>query len=262
MRRWWMVIVVLFCCAGQVRAELRVFEPRHASAEILLPAIEPLMGPYESVTVYQNSLVVNAGDDTLARVAQLIGQLDQPLRNLLISLRRRGDSTYSGGGVSVEGTLRAGDVRVTTTRRPANGSEVTVRTERRIQTRERDSGQSIRALEGSTVSIHDGQLVALGLGGRHGPRVAYTELEQGFEVSARVTGGRVILDVLARDERLEDGSIRTGGISSSLSGALGEWISVGGGSRNEQARIDGTGTRSATSTDESGQYEIRVELSP
>ena len=260
MRRWLLLIVL--CCAGMAQAELRVFEPKHALAETLLPAVEPLLGPHESVTVYRNSLVVNAGDGTLERVSQLIEQLDQPLRNLLISLRRRDDATMSGGGTGVEGTLRAGDLRVTTTRRPANGSGVTVRTEQHIQTRARDGGQSIRALEGSTVEIHDGQLVALGLGGRHGPRVAYTELEQGFEVTARITGDRVILDVLARDERLEDGNIRTGGVSSSLSGALGEWIWLGGGSRGEQARIDGIGTRYATSSDESARYEIRVELSP
>ena len=55
MLRRLLLCIALLLCPARLLAELQVFELQHADAEALLPIVQPLLGPYESVSVYRNS---------------------------------------------------------------------------------------------------------------------------------------------------------------------------------------------------------------
>jgi type II secretory pathway component GspD/PulD (secretin) len=252
--------LLLLLFSGTVAAELRVFELQHTTPESLLPVVQPMLGPYESVSVYRNSLVVDAGAGTLARVAEALAGLDSPQRNLLISLRRRAGAEISDSGTDVRATLQQGDVTLTTGNAARSGSGIEVRTVRRSSTREHDGEQSIRALEGSTVLIRDGALVPLATGSMFGPGVGYEALERGFGVRARVQGEEVTLDIETRDDRLEGSEIRTGSLVTTVRAPLGEWVALGGTQDSAAEAGDGIGSSWSTRSASTAQYEVRVEL--
>ena len=217
------------------RAELRVFEPRHADPESLLPVVQPLLGPGESASVHGGTLVVNAGAGTLRRIDELLPQLDRPLRNLLISVRQGGSAAGPGNGVPL-------------------GSG------RRISTRADGGENSVRALEGRPVLVRAGALVPLADEGYWGAGVRYEEVSEGFVVRARLAGDRVLLDIETRSDRLEGGAVRTGALHTSVSGNRGEWIAVGG----SRAGSDPTGAAPAVGYSTRGNaadlVEVRVEV--
>ena len=260
LRRLLLCFALLFCPV-RLLAELQVFELQHADAETLLPIVQPLLGPYESVSVYRNSLVVSADAGAMSRISELLAELDTPQRNLLISVRRNGESSSRLEGGAISGTLQQGNVSISTGRpTTGSGSSVTVSGNRRITTGERAGSQSIRALEGKPVLISNGQLQPLPGGGRWGMGIDYQEIQQGFLVSARVSGDRVTLEIDEHGDRIEGATVRTGALQSTVSGALGEWIYLGSVEQSGQRSNAGVGSKLQTGTRSSEQVEVRVEL--
>lgn len=256
-----LLCIALLLCPARLLAELQVFELQHADAEALLPIVQPLLGPYESVSVYRNSLVVSADAGAMSRISELLEELDTPQRNLLISVRRNGSADSSQQGGAISGTLEQGNTRISTGRPTArSGSSVTISGTRRISTGERTGSQSIRALEGKPVLISNGQLLPVPGGGRWGMGIDYQEIQQGFLVSARVSGERVTLEIDEQGDRLDGASVRTGSLRSKVSGRLGEWIYLGGIEQSSQGAGSNLGSRLQTGTRSSEQVEVRVEL--
>ena len=260
LRRLLLCFALLFCPV-RLLAELQVFELQHADAETLLPIVQPLLGPYESVSVYRNSLVVSADAGAMSRISELLAELDTPQRNLLISVRRNGEASTTQQGGAISGTLQQGNVSISTGRRATgSGSSVTVNGSRHISTGERGDSQSIRALEGKPVLINNGQLLPLPGGGRWGMGIDYQEIQQGFLVSARVNGDRVRLEIDERGDRIDGATVRTGTLQSTVTGRLGEWIYLGSVEQSTQHSNAGVGSRLQTGTRSSEQVEVRVEL--
>ena len=253
------LLLLLFFFGAPSHAELRVFEPRHADPESLLPVVQPLLGPGESVSVYGNTLVVNAGAGSLRRIDELLMQLDRPLRNLLISVRRGGSAVEHAQGAAVEGSLQLGDVRIGTGGATVPGSAVQIRGGRQITTRSGSGESSARTLEGRPVLIRDGALVPLAGDGYWGAGVQYEDVSQGFVVRARLAGDQVLLDIETRNDRLEGGTVRTGALTSSVSGRLGEWIPLGGSTAGSESAGSGLTTRYGTRGSAEELIEVRVE---
>lgn len=228
------LLLLLLLAGAGASAELRVFEPRHADPESLLPVVQSLLGHGESASVHGNTLVLNAGAGTLRRVDELLAQLDRPPRNLLISVRQ--------GGAAV-----------------ARSQDAEPGSSRQIGTRADGGENSVRALEGRPVLVRAGALVPLAGEGYWGAGVRYEDVSEGFVVRARLAGDQVLLDIETRNDRVEGGVVRTGALHTSVSGGLGEWIAVGGG----RAGSDRTGTRPGVSYSTRGNaadlVEVRVE---
>ena len=255
-----LVLLLILCFAGSLaHGELRVFEPRHADPEALLPVVQPLLAAGESASVFGNTLVVNAGAGTLRRIDELLGQLDRPQRNLLISVRRRGSAVEHEQGTAVDATLQRGDVRIGPRGHPRAGSTVQIRGGRQVTTRSGSGESSVRTLEGRPVLIRDGALVPLAGEGYWGTGVRYEDVGQGFVVRARVAGEQVLLDIETRNDRVEGGIVRTGALTGSVSGRLGEWIPLGGSSAGSESTGSGLATRYRTRGSSDELIEVRVE---
>lgn len=236
--------------------EVRVFELRHAEAETLLPLVQQILREDESASVFRNSLVVNADPATLARIDALLPDLDRPLRNLRIELRRKQASYERIDSDSVRGSVGNAELRVGNESRTG----VQISTTRRTGKRGLSGSQSIRALEGRPVLISDGQLIGLLQPGYWDSHVTYQHLQQGFTATARVQGETVRIELQARNDSIENGEIRTGDLSSTLSGRLGEWIDLGG--YDSASRDSGSDWLSRYSTAGTGSesLQIRVQL--
>jgi len=264
--RFTTILIALLVLPGVsvARAELRVFEMRHAEAESVLPLVENILSPGDSVSVYRNSLVVNAAAPSLQRIASLLDELDQPLRSLRISLRSRAASSAGASGGSLSGTLQHGDISLGTGNsgryRAADGSEVSIRAGRNISTRDSGSESSVRTLEGAPVMIRDGQLVALPGGGFFGTGIQYHDVGQGMLVRARRIGDAISVDILATNDRVESGTIRSAEVQSSLSARPGEWILIGGSNAATNAESDATLSRHSTRSAQQTQFEIRIDI--
>jgi len=214
---------LLFAC-GVALADTRVFELRSANPEELVPLVKPLLGGWESVTAYRQSLVVNASPETLDRIAGLLADLDRPLRNLLISVRRR--SPYGADDAA-------------------------------IVTRPREYLQQARVQENRPLLLKHDSLLPLPAGGVLGPDILWLNLEDAVAVSAKVSAGDVTLDIEVRDSGAAgDGERHT--LRTSVQGRLGEWIPLAG---NTEHQIDSPGSISTRRRDED-IYEVRVEMRP
>jgi len=230
MKRSVMALLVVLCSVT-TRAETRVIELHSADPGALVPVVKPMLGPWESVSVFRQSLVLNAAPETLDRISALVKELDRPLRNLWVSLRRAEHAEASG-------------------ERSANVAS----------TRSRERVQALRALESTPLLLRDGSLVPLPAGGLFGPDIQWEALEAGFALSARVSGEQVIIETQLRDDRYENGRVRYTTLQNSVSGALGEWIPLGEvhSDQRHESTQGGLGTRAR----DSGRYEIRVEVLP
>lgn len=224
MKRWlsgWMLITV----CSTAGADTRVFELRSANPEELVPVVEPLLGGWESVTAYRQTLVVNASPETLDRIAGLLVELDRPLRTLLISVRRRSS-------------------------RLAEDADA-------IGTRPREDLRQARVQETRPLLLRRNSLVPLPAGGVLGPDVLWMDREDGIAVSARVSAGEVTLDMEMRDNGPAADS-RQLTLRTSVQGRIGEWIPLGGGT---DIQGDATGTL-GTRERQNDVYEVRVEMAP
>ena len=231
MRAFLMLMSLLASLGAQ--ADTRVIEVRSADPEALLAVVKPLLGPWETVSVYRQSLVLNAAPETLDRITALLGELDRPLRNLRIGVRK-----------------------TTAQDREARGDADSTR----ISTRTRASFTEIRALEATPLLLQEGNLVPLPQGGLLGPEIRWEELQGGVALSVRLSAEQVILDVDLRDDTIDAAGVRKKTVRTTVSGRLGEWIRISDVDR-QNAPYAGLGDTSTGPRDADG-YEIRVELLP
>jgi type II secretory pathway component GspD/PulD (secretin) len=98
---------------------------------------------------------------------------------------------------------------------------------------------TVQTLEGSETYISIGQAVPVRtthvMPGRRGPTLrrstAYVDVASGFYATARLSGDQVTLEISPQQQRLQPGqaggSIQSRGLSSTVTGRLGEWIELG-----------------------------------
>ena len=231
MRAFLMLMSLLASLGAQ--ADTRVIEVRSADPEALLAVVKPLLGPWETVSVYRQSLVLNAAPETLDRITALLGELDRPLRNLRIGVRKA--AAQDGEARGDEGSTR-------------------------ISTRTRASATEIRALESTPLLLQEGNLVPLPQGGLLGPAIRWEELQGGVALSVRLSAEQVILEVDLRDDTIDAAGVRKKTVRTTVSGRLGEWIRISDVDRQNTTHAGPGDT--ITGLRDADAYEIRVELLP
>lgn len=226
----------LACAQDGLRVE--VYSLRHQTPEGVLPAVTSVLRQGETAKGFNNDVVVNASDNTHHEVVYLLGQIDRPSRNLLISVQDNtsGNSTSNSSGVS--GGIRTGNVVLGTGKPIVRDSGLVIRsdglqvhTNQTQQHSTRNQSQQVRAIEGYPSWISTGQSAPVRSYDYYGnPTAEYVDANQGFYVTARLTGDRVQLSISATNDRFVDtrhAVIDTQQVHTSVSGAVGEWIDLG-----------------------------------
>jgi hypothetical protein len=238
---------------------------RNRPAEDLVPVIQPLVGPDGSVAAFGSRLIVKAQPRALREIKELVEKLDVVPRSLWITVRQSRDAETSGrtvgGNVTVERRDgQRGETRTTTRVTGAFGQG--------SSSEQGQDVQQLRALEGHASFIRLGKEVpvpqAIVVPGPAGPEVArgsvYAEAESGFYVTARLAGDFVTLEITTLGDRIDDaGRIDRQQLRSSVSGRLGEWISLGGLERSESTSERGTLSRSSSRALDLRSVRLKVD---
>jgi len=253
--------------------ELQVIQLRHRLAEQVLPALQPLIEPGGAISGTDSMLFVRTSPANFEQIRQAVAALDRQLRQLRITVGQGTVETGSGSAVRGSATVGDGNVQVGVNRPPAGepGAAVTVR--HATQRADLRNVSSVAALEGTETFIAIGQSAPVTTTqvtpGWVGPTVQTTEYRDantGFYATPRVSGDVVTLDLSPTQQRFSgppsDRRIATAGITTQVSGRLGEWIRVGGSSASNRSDTSGLLTWGTRSDEASYSVWVKVEEVP
>lgn len=216
---------------------LEIIPLRHRTAEQVLPALRPLMEPGATLTGQGTQLIVRTSPGNLAELRQALEAIDRPLRRLQISVRF--DDALDAAARGVEAGGRVSN----------RGARIDIRASDSQSTAGERVDQRLQVLEGGRAFIFTGQSTPV-LDG-----TVMRETASGFDAIPRLAGGGVVVEITQRRETLAQQQ----GLSTTVSGRLGEWLEVGGAvenaSRDDRGILSANSRRSA----ESRRVWLKVE---
>lgn len=230
-----------------VQAATQVLPLNYRTSADILPIAQQLVGREGTVSAYGNQLVVNADANKIDELTALLEQLDKPARRLLISVDTSDSSNAQASGYSVNGAAPARIIQYGTDNRTGGL-------------------QQVQASEGTPALIQIGQSVPLTTTGTDGygrleAQTQYRDVTQGFYVTASITGDVVHLSVATNNDRLSQERPDVVNIQSSntsVSGRLGEWITVAG--MSERSTLNQQAQARQYSTQGRNDTTVRVKV--
>jgi type II secretory pathway component GspD/PulD (secretin) len=217
--------------------ELAIIELHHRRADDVIPIVQPFLEAGGVLTGADDKLFVRSSPANLAQIREAVAAIDRPQRQLLITVGQGNAAARDGTSLRGSATIGSGDVQVGVNRPPAGESGATVITRSRSVQTDQQNTSSVRALEGTEAYISVGQSVPITsttvTTGRYPPlaqqSTSYRDVTSGFYATARVSGDLVTLEISSRQQayRPRDETIDTRGVTSVVTGRLGEWIELG-----------------------------------
>ncbi|SMF46962.1 hypothetical protein [Pseudogulbenkiania subflava] len=201
-------------------------------------AIAPHLQPGESASGLGRQLILDASPARLATLRSLARTLDVRPSNLLIEVEQNGDSRQSSSTLSLGGAARIGNVELDLGRRRGDLALDADATQSRGS---RHSRQTLRLLDGGSGFIESGSsrplpwLLVTPQGGIV-RGAEYQDAVTGFYVRPRRNGNRVVVELAARQEAFGAGGIEQSRLSTTVTGAVGEWMQIGSVGLDEQGR--------------------------
>ena len=269
----WLVITVWLLMAGQALAvdQLIVITLKHRLANDLVAQIQPLLGQSGAVSGRGDKLLVRGSASQLESIRAVVAELDTPTQSLLITVAQGGGFDRAGLRAEFGFSARAGDLSVATGGLPAPGVDgvAVAGSVGSWRTSQRDSAlQRVRATAGYPAWISTGRSDPYRAGGydEHGhyrDNVVFRDSDTGFSVLPQVLGERVSLQIGTTRARLDSavpGAIVGSGLSTRVSGALGDWIEVGGLSGASREHTGAGGATDQRRELSGGQVWLRVQV--
>lgn len=256
-RRLWLCLAVLlaptFAWADATHSTepLEVITLKHRRAEQLLPQLIFFVESGGAISGKDNLLFLRASSKNQAEIHKLVEALDTPLRRLVIQVRQEGENDSEAGGADVAGRVMLGG--------GAPAVQGSAGLYQREQNSRRTTSQQVQTLEGERASIMNGQSLMLPMrqiivtpaGVVIAQSIVQYDLGTGFVAVPRLNGDQVTLEISPFDDtagRLP-GSVNVQRLVTTVSGRLGEWISLGGSdihTSGTQREIAGYGVKSAS----------------
>ncbi len=219
------VVAILFVCGLVIpphsHAEamtVEIINVYHRPAAEIAPVVEPTLVPGGSISAYESKLIVKTTSQNLLEVKKLVKSLDTPTQQLMIQVRQ--------GAVSKAGqTELIGPLPI-------------------IHSSDSDKSetlQNIKVLNGSRAMIHIGTLFPTisyyyTTNGFVGQGTTYRENTTGFFVRPQMVGNKVRLQLSTTQKSpgRHLGMIGTEQIQSTVTAPLGQWVAIGGTSKNSR----------------------------
>ena len=252
-----------FLLAGAVLAQpvaadygLTIIPLRHRPAEQIVPSLRPMVEQGGAISSMGDKILLRVSPGNLAELRAAIAALDTPMRRLVVSVRQGEVREASGGGLGVDGRLVPGNSRVII--RGGAGS-----TEQRD-----DVSQQVQVVEGGRALIQVGQSLPLMFrewraapgGWVQVDSVRYMDVGTGFLAAPQVVGNQVTIEISPSMERIgEGGAVESSRLATTVSGALGSWIPLGGSAVTGQTTRYGTGGYAQGARRVDGQVWLRVD---
>jgi type II secretory pathway component GspD/PulD (secretin) len=254
--------------------ELQVIELRHRLAEQLLPALQPLLEPGGVITGMDGTLFVRTSPANFEQIRQAVAALDRQLRQLRITVGQGTVEDDTGAAVQGSATVGGGDVQAGVNRPPHGDSGASVAARYATQRAGMHNVSSVMALEGTETFIAIGESAPVTTiqvtPGWIAPGAVqtteYRDANTGFYATPRLSGEVVTLDLSPTQQRLSgprsDRRVETAGITTQVSGRLGEWILVGSSSASTRSDTRGLLTWGTRSDAASYSVWVKVEAVP
>ena len=226
--------------------EVAVIRIRYRGAQELAPIVQSLLSPegHLSVDTRVNALVIVDNPAAIRRVHDYLNQFDVPIERLRIRVRFYEKQTDHQRSAAVDGSVSGGDWRITTGRQNTDGVEVDLENRKRDQNSVSEyfvttsSGSPAYIASGKEIPYRQTWGYRLGRQRKKTGPVTYKQIETGFEVTPRIVGDQVNLQIIPRvaHDNTTDGVIRFYGAQTRLVVPLGQWVEIGG-SADQQNEI-------------------------
>lgn len=244
---------------------LETIELHHALASDLVPVIRPLLPPASALTASGNTLILRTDPDTLQQVKEVIRRLDVPPEDLLITVRNVQREAVEESRYNLSGRISTDRVSAGVGRGPQRDG-IRIDAGRQGYSTDLEQVSQLRVQGGHRAFIDTGKSVPY-YGGRwyFGGGVVFQDVHQGFFVTPRVQGDRVTLEIQPRNDRLSPnhpGVIDRQVAATTVTGPLGEWITVAGTDRKAAGERRGTAYRTTRSGPESRLIQVKVVRAP
>ena len=222
-------------------ADTEVVNLSNRTSADLLPVAQNFIGKDGTVSAYGNQLIVKADPGKIQDLRALLSQLDTPAKRLLITVDTNENNQQNSGDSQ--------------TRIISYG------------TASREGGiQQIQASEGVPALIQVGQSVPLTTTqqdsyGRLQNQTQYRNVTQGFYVTASVTGETVHLAISTNRDRMSQERpdvVNVQSTDTTVSGRLGDWITLAG--INRETQTDKSSTTRSYSTQGRDDLTVRVKV--
>ncbi|WP_415844633.1 secretin N-terminal domain-containing protein [Stutzerimonas zhaodongensis] len=260
-----LIAVLTLMVTLSLQAATEVIPLKFRMAEDVLPIAESVVGDQGKINAYGNQLIINAPASVINELRDVLAQLDNEPRQLLISIDSQNSATSGASGYSVDGSARAGNVEVQTGRGERNGRDQ-VRIIRHSTTSEGGGIQQVQATEGYPALIQVGQSVPITTSGHDGygqiyQQTQFRDVTRGFYATATIHGDQVQVTISSHQDRMSSsrpGAIDVQETNTSVRGKLGEWISLGG--IDESASSSQSGTLRRYSTQGRQDLSLRLKV--
>ncbi|HEY5734605.1 MAG TPA: secretin N-terminal domain-containing protein [Gammaproteobacteria bacterium] len=228
---------------------MEVIQLRNQTAEELIPIIRPLLGDEGVVTGSGYKLIVRAPAHRIEEIRKLLDEIDKPIQQLLISVRQDQQSDWQGNRKGISGNVGGDNGRIvfgqptpntrgTMTMRYRNDDDfLRAQTGERNESLNENISQQVRAMSGSPAWISVGvsrpvpgqQIRTSPDGVVRTYTTYYDDVATGFYVTPKVNGNRVTLEIYTqREQPAQRYRVESARLSTTVSGNIGEWISLGG----------------------------------
>lgn len=217
--------------AADENLTLYTFNMRHRPAEVMVDTLIPLLAPNGRISASGNTLILKTTSANFNELVLLLEELDTPLQQLLISVRQSQRGNLNSGGLSTQGGITRGRVRVDG--KPLDKRDFSSNTSvhKKTYTTKSHSNYQLRAVEGEPVYIQSGQEVPIhsrySIDGQTAQQTHYKNVTSGFYVTAFVHDNTVTLHINSRSNQLNGNNIDTRELSTQLNANIGEWIELG-----------------------------------
>lgn len=260
-----LIAVLTLMVTLSLQAATEVIPLKFRMAEDVLPIAESVVGDQGKINAYGNQLIINAPASVINELRDVLAQLDNEPRQLLISIDSQNSATSGASGYSVDGSARAGNVEVQTGRGERNGRDQ-VRIIRHSTTSEGGGIQQVQATEGYPALIQVGQSVPITTSGHDGygqiyQQTQFRDVTRGFYATATIHGDQVQVTISSHQDRMSSsrpGAIDVQETNTSVRGKLGEWITLGG--IDESASSSQSGTLRRYSTQGRQDLSLRLKV--
>jgi len=245
-------IIGLFIAPSIVAADqtiLEVIQLKHRTTNEIIPLIDPFLDKQGALSGMQGKLIIRTTPENLREIKQLLNEIDNAPRRLIITVKQDVDSTTARSLLKLSGSISKGGVQVKIAGRTGNRGLAVSKNSLKVQALnnqnlERDHiTQRIQVLDGGHALIHIGKSLPIPLRNKihtpQGTRVIesteFRDVTIGFIVAPSVSGNNVTLEVSPQrntpDHQLP-GAVNIQQINTFISGKLGEWMSLGNMERN------------------------------
>lgn len=226
------VLLTLMQAVIAEESVIEVIPVYNRPASEIQPLLLPVLEQTDHIVANGDNFIVKTVPERLPSIINLIRKLDNPQTNLQISVIQSRDLTASqlnaGAEVEIYAPIRnPGDIRGR-----INGYYQQSHGRGNLQ-----NTQTIRTMDGAPAYIKAGNVIPVtryqSYPGYYGyPEVArstqYIEATTGFEVTPRLAGQQVVLDVAPWSDNYRGyGQFQTQSAITSIRANLGEWVEIG-----------------------------------